>query len=136
VRPHLEPLTDQQLISVCGLQQTSTQAEDAMCQGMEKLQHNVTETLTVVDTFFSDEAYMLQMDNAVDRLKELVVFVAEVSDQPNRCRTCPRYAPAPLLLLLTRRSLHAGGPSPAHDAASDAQDPDDAAGGEGPPRAR
>jgi transcription factor TGA len=87
VRPHLEPLTDQQLISVCGLQQTSTQAEDAMFQGMEKLQHNVTETLTVVDTFFSDEAYMLKMDNAVDRLKELVVFVAEVSDQPNRCRT-------------------------------------------------
>ena len=30
----------------------------------------------------------------------------------------------------------AGGPSPADDAAADAQDPDDAAGGEGPPGAR
>jgi transcription factor TGA len=87
VRPHLEPLTDQQLISVCGLQQTSTQAEDALFQGMEKLQQNVTGTLAVVDPFFSSEAYMLQMDNAVYRLKELVVFVVQVSDQPNRRRT-------------------------------------------------
>ncbi|KAB2021234.1 hypothetical protein ES319_D07G125500v1 [Gossypium barbadense] len=35
---HLEPLTDQQLISICNLQQSSQQAEDALSQGMEALQ--------------------------------------------------------------------------------------------------
>jgi transcription factor TGA len=77
LRPHLEPLTEQQLISVCGLQQTSTQAEDALFQGMEKLQQNVTEILTVVDPFASPEACLLQMANAVDKLKELVGFVTQ-----------------------------------------------------------
>jgi transcription factor TGA len=70
-------------MAVCGLQQSSAQAEDALFQGMEKLQQNVTETLTVVDPFASSEACLLQMANAVDKLKELVGFVTQVTDQPN-----------------------------------------------------
>ncbi|KAK1280625.1 hypothetical protein QJS04_geneDACA015031 [Acorus gramineus] len=41
----LEPLTEQQLIDICNLQQSSQQAEDALSQGMEALQQSLAETL-------------------------------------------------------------------------------------------
>uniref|UniRef100_A0A0A9D9I6 Transcription factor TGA4 n=1 Tax=Arundo donax TaxID=35708 RepID=A0A0A9D9I6_ARUDO len=75
--PQLEPLTEPQVVAVCSLQQTSTQAEDALFQGMEKLKQNLAETLTVVDPFASSDAYMLQMATAVDKLKEFVGFVIQ-----------------------------------------------------------
>ena len=153
--PQLEPLTEQQRMLVGGLQHTSTQAEDALSQGMEKLQQNLAETLTAEAVPFGPpDAYMLQMATAVDRLKELVGFVIQVNRQsqspmqepfvsmdamqglvwnargvslrPDRC--------SPLRPLLGWLWC-AGGPSPADDAAADAQDPDDAAGGQGPPGA-
>ncbi|KAL6651474.1 hypothetical protein ACP70R_010399 [Stipagrostis hirtigluma subsp. patula] len=73
--PLLHPLTDQQLVAVCNLQQSSTQAEDALSQGMEKLQQTLGETLTAPDTFGSSDAYMLHMANAVEKLKALASFV-------------------------------------------------------------
>ena len=86
--PQLEPLTEQQRMLVGGLQHTSTQAEDALSQGMEKLQQNLAETLTAeADPFGPPDAYMLQMATAVDRLKGLVGFVTQVikpTDRPNR----------------------------------------------------
>ncbi|XP_066344251.1 transcription factor TGAL6-like isoform X1 [Miscanthus floridulus] len=76
--PQLEPLTEQQRMQVGGLQHTSTQAEDALSQGMEKLQQNLAETLTAeADPFGPPDAYMLQMATAVDRLKGLVGFVTQ-----------------------------------------------------------
>ena len=41
----LEPLTDQQLVGISNLQQSSQQAEDALSQGMEALQQSLAETL-------------------------------------------------------------------------------------------
>ncbi|KAM0044771.1 hypothetical protein Hdeb2414_s0010g00357181 [Helianthus debilis subsp. tardiflorus] len=38
---HLKPLTDQQLMGICTLQQSSQQAEDALSQGMEALQQSL-----------------------------------------------------------------------------------------------
>lgn len=79
LRPQLEPLTEQQLMAVGGLQHTSTQAEDALSQGMEKLQQNLAETLTTAaDLFGPPDGYMLQMATAVEKLKELVGFVTQV----------------------------------------------------------
>ncbi|EOY02112.1 BZIP transcription factor family protein isoform 1 [Theobroma cacao] len=43
---HLEPLTDQQLMGICNLQQSSQQAEDALSQGMEALQQSLVDTLS------------------------------------------------------------------------------------------
>lgn len=43
---HLEPLTEQQLMGICNLQQSSQQAEDALSQGMEALQQSLVETLS------------------------------------------------------------------------------------------
>uniref|UniRef100_I1QNU8 DOG1 domain-containing protein n=1 Tax=Oryza glaberrima TaxID=4538 RepID=I1QNU8_ORYGL len=42
---HLEPLTDQQLMGICNLQQSLQQAEDALSQGMEALQQTLGDTL-------------------------------------------------------------------------------------------
>ncbi|GER28505.1 bZIP transcription factor family protein [Striga asiatica] len=42
----IEPLTDQQLVGICNLQQSSQQAEDALSQGMEALQQSLVETLS------------------------------------------------------------------------------------------
>ncbi|KAF5940999.1 hypothetical protein HYC85_022166 [Camellia sinensis] len=41
----LEPLTEQQLMAIYNLQQSSQQAEDALSQGMEALQQSLSETL-------------------------------------------------------------------------------------------
>ncbi|XP_030928031.1 transcription factor TGAL1-like [Quercus lobata] len=41
----LEPLTEQQLVGIYNLQQSSKQAEDALSQGMEALQQPMAETL-------------------------------------------------------------------------------------------
>ncbi|KAJ1273021.1 hypothetical protein BS78_06G248300 [Paspalum vaginatum] len=76
--PQLEPLMEQQHVQVHGLQHTSTQAEDALSQGMEKLQQNVAETLApAADPFGTPEGYMLQMATAVEKLKELANFVTQ-----------------------------------------------------------
>ena len=94
--PQLEPLTEPQRKLVGGLQHTSTQAEDALSQGMEKLQQNLAETLTAeADPFGPPDAYMLQMATAVDRLKELVGFVTQVNRPTDRAsRQCKNH-PSP-----------------------------------------
>ncbi|AQK46480.1 Transcription factor TGA4 [Zea mays] len=76
--PQLEPLAEAQRMLVGGLQHTSAQAEDALSQGMEKLQQNLAETLTAeADPFGPPDPYMLQMATAVGILKELVNFVTQ-----------------------------------------------------------
>lgn len=82
--PQLEPLAEAQRMLVGGLQHTSTQAEDALSQGMEKLQQNLAEILTAeADPFGTPDAYMLQMATAVEKLKELVNFVTQVTVRPS-----------------------------------------------------
>ncbi|XP_061969382.1 transcription factor TGA7-like [Populus nigra] len=41
----LEPLTDQQLVDVCNLRQSSQQAEDALTQGIDKLQQTLSQSI-------------------------------------------------------------------------------------------
>ncbi|KAK3126068.1 hypothetical protein QOZ80_7BG0613450 [Eleusine coracana subsp. coracana] len=45
LQTHLEPLTEQQMLGLNNLQQSSQQAEDALSQGMEALQQSLAETL-------------------------------------------------------------------------------------------
>ena len=74
--PHFEPLTDQQLLDVCNLRQSSQQAEDALSQGMDKLQQ------TLAQSMVSDSAvagsFRPQMAEAVDKLDSLENFVNQV----------------------------------------------------------
>ena len=80
--PQLEPLTEQQLLSVCNLQQSSQQAEEALSQGMEALQQNLADTLAAPGSLGSSSnvaSYMGQMAMAMGKLGTLENFVRQVS---------------------------------------------------------
>lgn len=81
--PQLKPLTEQQLMAVYNLQQSSQQAEDALSQGLDRLQQTLSETIAI-DTLNPSgmTSYMGQMGQAMGKLEALVSFV----DQADRLR--------------------------------------------------
>ncbi|XP_022971759.1 transcription factor HBP-1b(c38)-like isoform X1 [Cucurbita maxima] len=76
---HLEPLTDQQLMGICNLQQSSQQAEDALSQGIEALQQSLVETLSSASLGPACSGnvadYMGQMAIAMSKLTTLENFL-------------------------------------------------------------
>ncbi|KAJ4710553.1 Transcription factor like [Melia azedarach] len=76
---HLEPLTDQQLMGICNLQQSSQQAEDALSQGMEALQQSLVDTLSSSSLGPAGSGnvadYMGQMAIAMGKLATLENFL-------------------------------------------------------------
>lgn len=76
---HLEPLTEQQLMGICNLQQSSQQAEDALSQGMEALQQSLVDTLAAASLGPSGSGnvadYMGQMAIAMGKLATLENFI-------------------------------------------------------------
>ena len=81
----LEPLTEQQLLDINNLQQSSQQAEDALSQGMEALQQSLAETLagSLAPTGSSGNVanYMGQMAMAMGKLGTLEGFIRQVSNR-------------------------------------------------------
>lgn len=69
-------MTDQQLLDVSNLKQSCQQAEDALSQGMEKLQQTLAET--VAAGRLGEASHMPQMDTAMEKLEGLVRFVQQV----------------------------------------------------------
>lgn len=81
----LEPLTEQQLVGVYNLQQSSQQAEDALSQGMEALQQSLAETLANGSPSPSGASgnvanYMGQMAMAMGKLGTLEGFVRQADN--------------------------------------------------------
>lgn len=78
----LEPLTEQQLLNLSNLQQSSQQAEDALSQGMEALQQSLAETLAASLGPSGSSGivanYMGQMAMAMGKLGTLESFLREV----------------------------------------------------------
>lgn len=74
--PQLDPLTEQQLFDVCNLKQSCQQAEDALSQGMDKLQQTLAET--VAEGRLGEDSYAPQGTTAMERLEALVTFVTQV----------------------------------------------------------
>ncbi|TYI39356.1 hypothetical protein ES332_A02G092800v1 [Gossypium tomentosum] len=72
VMSHIEPLTDQQQLEVCNLRQSSQQAEDALSQGIDKLQQNLS---CSVASDLSWGHYRAQMAVATDIIEALEGFV-------------------------------------------------------------
>ncbi|XWS25232.1 hypothetical protein CRYUN_Cryun27aG0051900 [Craigia yunnanensis] len=72
VMSQIEPLTDQQHLEVCNLRQSSQQAEDALSQGIDKLQQNLAQS---VAADLSSGNYRAQMVAAMDKLEGLEGFV-------------------------------------------------------------
>ncbi|CAN0876415.1 Transcription factor HBP-1b(c1) (Fragment) [Linum grandiflorum] len=76
----LEPLTDQQLVGICNLQQSSQQAEDALSQGMEALQQSLVDSLSSASLRpgacgVNVADYMAQMAIAMSKLTTLENFL-------------------------------------------------------------
>ncbi|KAM0037776.1 putative transcription factor bZIP family [Helianthus anomalus] len=80
----LEPLTEQQLLAIGNLQQSSQQAEDALSQGMEALQQSLAET--IAGSLGSSNSsgnvanYMGQMAMAMGKLGTLEGFIRQADN--------------------------------------------------------
>ncbi|CAK9316423.1 unnamed protein product [Citrullus colocynthis] len=81
----LEPLTEQQLMGISNLQQSSQQTEDALSQGMEALQQSLAETLSSGSPGSSNMSgnvanYMGQMATAMGKLGTLEGFIRQADN--------------------------------------------------------
>ncbi|KAK7256957.1 hypothetical protein RIF29_30581 [Crotalaria pallida] len=81
----LEPLTEQQLVGITNLQQSSQQAEDALSQGMDALQQSLAETLSTGSQNSSGSSgnvanYMGQMAMAMGKLGTLEGFIRQADN--------------------------------------------------------
>ncbi|KAL2228157.1 transcription factor TGA2.2 [Sesamum indicum] len=81
----LEPLTEQQMTAIYNLQQSSHQAEDALSQGMEALQHSLAETIANGSSGPESSSgnvanYMGQMAMAMGKLGTLEGFLRQADN--------------------------------------------------------
>uniref|UniRef100_A0A2P2M0Y4 Uncharacterized protein MANES_09G004500 n=4 Tax=Rhizophora mucronata TaxID=61149 RepID=A0A2P2M0Y4_RHIMU len=81
----LEPLTEQQVMAIYNLQQSSQQAEDALSQGMEALQQSLAETLANGTPGSAGSSgnvanYMGQMAMAMGKLGTLEGFLRQADN--------------------------------------------------------
>ncbi|XP_039013076.1 transcription factor TGA7-like [Hibiscus syriacus] len=99
VMPHIEPLTDQQQLEVCQLRHSSQQAEDALSQGIDKLQHKLVQNVASDSSWGN---YRAQMAVATDVLEAVEGFVNQADHlrelQMVRVMTTHQSAPALLAL--------------------------------------
>lgn len=80
--PQLDPVTEQQLVGICNLQQSSQQAEEALSQGLEQLQHSLADTVASGALSVGDYVgnYMGHMSMALDKLANLEGFVRQADN--------------------------------------------------------
>ncbi|KZV47156.1 BZIP transcription factor family protein isoform 1 [Dorcoceras hygrometricum] len=74
--PQLDPLTEQQLLGICGLQQSSQQAEDALAQGLDQLHQSLLQT--IANSSLNDS--MHHMVIALGKLANLEGFVRQADN--------------------------------------------------------
>ncbi|KAK9156733.1 hypothetical protein Scep_003307 [Stephania cephalantha] len=80
--PHLDPLTEQQLMGICSLQQSSQQAEEALSQGLEQLHVSLSETISSgpLSEGTNVQNYMGQMALALGQISNLEGFVRQADN--------------------------------------------------------
>uniref|UniRef100_A0A2P2LQU5 Transcription factor TGA7 n=1 Tax=Rhizophora mucronata TaxID=61149 RepID=A0A2P2LQU5_RHIMU len=76
--PQIEPLTDKQQVDISNLRQSSRQAEDALSQGIEKLQQTLAESMAL--DLMGAGNYRAQMDSAIENLEALEGFVNQADN--------------------------------------------------------
>ncbi|KAG1363874.1 Transcription factor TGA10 [Cocos nucifera] len=79
---HLEPLTEQQILGVCGLQQSTQETEEALSQGLEALNQSLSDILAsdALSCPFNMANYMGQMVIAMSKLTSLEGFVRQADN--------------------------------------------------------
>ncbi|CAM8953173.1 hypothetical protein QQ045_017729 [Rhodiola kirilowii] len=71
--PQLDPLAENQLLDICNLRRSCQQAEDALSQGIDKLQEIVVDTLVAGQ--MDEGSCVPQITATMDKLGDLVSFV-------------------------------------------------------------
>ncbi|KAJ4970446.1 hypothetical protein NE237_003545 [Protea cynaroides] len=76
---HIEPLTEQQILGICGLQQSTQEGEEALSQGLEALHHSLSDTIAsdALSSPSNMANYMGQMAAAMNKLSTLEGFVRQ-----------------------------------------------------------
>ena len=79
--PQLDPLTEQQLLGICSLQQSSEQAEEALAQGLHQLHQALADTVAAGTLNDGSAApnYMNIMAVALDKIASLENFYQQVT---------------------------------------------------------
>ncbi|XP_057425074.1 bZIP transcription factor TGA10-like isoform X2 [Lotus japonicus] len=78
----IEPLTEQQILGICGLQQSTQEAEEALSQGLEALNHSLSDTITSDSLSCPPNManYMGQMAVAMNKLSTLEGFLRQADN--------------------------------------------------------
>ncbi|KAK9290957.1 hypothetical protein L1049_009137 [Liquidambar formosana] len=78
----IEPLTEQQILGICGLQQSTQEAEDALSQGLEALNQSISDTIASDSLSYPPNManYMGQMAVAMNKLSTLEGFVRQADN--------------------------------------------------------
>ncbi|KAF8398457.1 hypothetical protein HHK36_017385 [Tetracentron sinense] len=79
---HIEPLTEQQILGICGLQQSTQETEEALSQGLEALYQSLSDTIASDALSFPSNManYMGQMAIAMNKLSTLEGFVRQADN--------------------------------------------------------
>lgn len=80
----IEPLSEQQLIAICGVQQSTQEAEEALSQGLDSLTTSLSETISSDSLTLPPNmnSYMAHMALAINKLSTLEGFVRQVPTPP------------------------------------------------------
>nr|WGO51578.1 TGACG-binding transcription factor 10 [Saccharum hybrid cultivar ROC22] len=80
--PQLDPLTEQQLLGICNLQQSSEQAEEALAQGLHQLHQSLADTVAAgtLNDGAAAPNYMNIMAVALDKLACLESFYQQADN--------------------------------------------------------
>ncbi|OAY43156.1 bZIP transcription factor TGA10 isoform X2 [Manihot esculenta] len=78
----VEPLTEQQILGICGLQQSTQEAEEALSQGLEALNQSLSDTIASDSLSCPPNMgnYMGQMAVAMNKLSTLEGFVRQADN--------------------------------------------------------
>ncbi|XVF75861.1 hypothetical protein PTKIN_Ptkin13bG0221100 [Pterospermum kingtungense] len=78
----IEPLTEQQIMGICALQQSTQEAEEALSQGLEALNQSVSDIITSDSLSCTPNVtnYMGQMAIAMNKLSTLEGFVRQADN--------------------------------------------------------
>ncbi|KAK3166031.1 hypothetical protein QOZ80_1AG0040650 [Eleusine coracana subsp. coracana] len=80
--PQLDPLTDQQMMGICNLQQSSEQAEEALAQGLHQLHQSLADTVAAgaLNDGAAAPNYMSIMAIALEKLASLESFYQQADN--------------------------------------------------------
>lgn len=79
---HVEPLSEQQILNICGLQQSTQETEDALTQGLEALHNSLSDTIISDALGYPSNMgnYMDQMMVAVNKISTLEAFAHQADN--------------------------------------------------------